>query len=547
MTDSEDPPVSDIETPVEPLPDSGDDAAHEDKKAKEPSAPLQEMLGYIESQTTPDAKIAMAIGFMEKSIAQTGQPQFRSFWELRRLCQKLFREDLAPGVRSMLWARFNEVSEEGRRLKEILDEQSAFAVEQIDIAVKSLESDLNDFQQLIKRSPVAPLPVYSQALEAHVATYQLIQHELNLLNVCASRINALRKELMKTDMRIGQKNRFFQRLSAAGDLVFPRRKELIKDISDRFVSDVDAFISIAFGEHPPEVLRGVREEIKSLQAMAKTLTLNTQSFNNTRKRLSECWDKLKDLEKDQRNERAKTKAQFREKAQEITGQIEQFKEAFQRGEITVDVAKKQIEELTSGARALEILRDELNSLRESLKEARQAVVERVKENEKVQYEKQQERENQRRARVAALQERVARLLADNDMTSEQMTQERDAVVKDMESGGLNRDEKVGLDRELKQVRDAIIEQREKELLNLSADDQQALQQLRQVLAERIARRQEIRVQLENLRKEAGQSGRDFEQALLFSSQQTEVRARLERVEDGIIEIEEKIEEIQDKI
>lgn len=548
MNDQENLPIPESESQIDPAALETEGVEAESKKNKDVATPLQEMFGYIEAQSDPDAKLAMAIGFMEKALAQTGLPQFRTFWELRRLCQKLFREDLAPGVRAMLWSRFNELSEEGRRLKEILDEQSAFAVEQIEIAVKGLEEDLNQFPQLLERTPVQPLPTYSQALETHVATYQSIQHELSLLNACASRINALRKELMKTDMRIGQKNRFFQRLSAAGDRVFPRRKELIKAISDRFMTDVDAFIAVAFGERPSDSLRGVRDEIKALQAMAKTLTLNTQSFNNTRKRLSECWDKLKEAEKGQRHERAKEKVQYREKAQEITTQINQFKESFQQGEISVEVAKKQVETLSAGVRSLELLRDELNSLKDSLKEARQLVVDSVKATERAHYEQERERENQRRAKLDGLSERIVLLLAeDSGMSSEQMIAERDAIAKELEAGRLNRDEKVAFERELKRTRELIIEKREKELLNLSADDQQALRQLRQVLAEREVRRQESRQQLELLRKASGQSGRDFEQALLFGAQQAEERARLERVEEGIREIEEKIEELEDKI
>jgi hypothetical protein len=540
MSDQEDPPIPDTENLSEPT-------AHAAEASKE-ITPLQEMLDYIDAQSDPDAKLAMAIGFMEKALAQTGSPQFRNFWELRKLCQKLFREDLAPGVRAMLWSRFNELSEEGRRLKEILDEQSAFAVEQIEIAVKSLEDDLNQFAQLLERTPMRPLPVYSQALEAHITTFQAIQHELNLLNACASRINALRKELMKTDMRIGQKNRFFQRLSAAGDRVFPRRKELIKSISDRFTADVDAFIAIAFGNRPPEAIRGIREEIKSLQAMAKTLTLNTQSFNSTRKRLSECWDKLKEVEKEQRHERAKEKAQVREKAQEITTQIDQFKDQFQKGEVSLDVAKKQIDDLNAGVRSLEVLRDEMNALKESMRQARQLVVERAKAAEQARYEQEQERKNQRRAKLDALSDRIGRLLAaESELSSEQMVAEREAIIRELDVERLSRDEKARFDRELKNSREVIIERREKELLSLSADDQQALLQLRQVLSEREARRQESREQLELLRKASGQSGRDFEQALLFSAQQAEERARLERLEEGIQEIEDKIAELEDKV
>src|SRR5207249_5477090 len=83
-------------------------------------------------------------------------------------------------------------------------------------------------------------------IDAHYEIYDRLQRSLELFNVCATRINGLRKELVKTEMRIRDKNKFFHRLSKLGDLVFPQRKALINEVSARFIEDVEKFITNSF-------------------------------------------------------------------------------------------------------------------------------------------------------------------------------------------------------------------------------------------------------------------------------------------------------------
>ena len=253
---------------------------------------FEKFLKELEKQADSEAKLQFAVDFMEASLAQSGTPHFKSFWEARSICLQLFKENISPALRATLWTKYNELSKEARRLKEILDEQSAFAVEQIEIAVKALESDIASFEEQIQKIQPGDFGMQSQALANRLPHYQQLQGKLNLLNTHAARINALRKELIRTEMRVRQKNKFFQRLSAAGDKVFPQRKELIKEVSDSFIADIDAFIGKYFTDNDfHNSLFSLREEIKALQNMAKVLTLNTHSFTHTRMRLSECWQR----------------------------------------------------------------------------------------------------------------------------------------------------------------------------------------------------------------------------------------------------------------
>lgn len=506
---------------------------------------LEEMLAALEAQTDLDAKLAVGIVFMEKVLSQQGTGHFRTFWELRKRCQNLFKENISTGTRLKLWPRYNELVEEGRRLKEILDEQSAFAVEQIEIAIAALEKELSEPNQE-KTTLAVSLPPLPKEVARHAAHYEKIQRELMVLNASASHVNALRKELMKTEMRVGPKNKFFQRLSAVGDRIFPRRKELIKEVSQRFAEDVDLFIQTEFSaERLKDSLYAVREEIKNLQAMAKLLTLNTGSFNRTRVQLSECWEKLKVAEKELRRERAQKKAVFRENAQQLIGQIETFKEEFQKGDVALDIAKTRLDQLSTGVRALELVRDEMNLLRDQLREARQLILEQTKAKERLRQQQAEERETKRKAECEAWRTEIEGLTERQEhISSAELTSERDRLAKAMSKLQLSRTEKLEYEKLLKPFQDFIVERREQEMLSLSDDDQEKLRQLRKVWMERCQRRDEARKQLEIHRKAGGVSGRDFEQAMQHSALIEEEKERLEKINQGIEEIEERIFELE---
>src|ERR1700733_14369049 len=98
---------------------------------------------------------------------------------------------------------------------------------------KLWKNDTANFNK-VKEQAVEKIALQAKTLEEKADFYTSLQAEINILNTQAARINSLRKELIKTEMRVRKKNKFFQRLSAAGDKVFPRRKELIQDVSHQF-------------------------------------------------------------------------------------------------------------------------------------------------------------------------------------------------------------------------------------------------------------------------------------------------------------------------
>jgi hypothetical protein len=503
----------------------------------------------FEEQIDPESKLQLAIDFMEASLAQGGTPHFRSFWEARRFCLPLFKENISPPLRNTLWTKYSELSKEARRLKEILDEQSAFAVEQIEIAINALEADISQFdQQLDKIAFTEPL-AFPQMLANHYDIYQNLQKQLNILNAHASRINALRKELLKTEMRVRHKNKFFQRLSAAGDQVFPKRKELIKQISHQFSDDVDQFIKKHFGEQAShESLYVLREEIKTLQGLAKVLTLNTHSFTQTRTHLSECWDQIKIEEKERKKERANQRVLFKQNSEEIEKQIATLKETLEKNEETPVEAQKKVEQIVAQMRKVELGRDELKTLRDALGEIRKIIYEKIRIEEDSRQQQENERNRQKKEKYKILKDEAERLLQNNESQEvNQLVEDRDAILQQIHDSALTKNEKQELERLLKPLRDIITEKKEREMMALSEDDRQALQQLQNILKQRKERRQEIKNQLEVLRKMAGSSSLDFEKAMSTKTQINEEKERLEKANQAIQDIERKIAEVQVKI
>lgn len=528
---------------------AGEDALHapekEGNKQQVYRQELEQLLAELEKLPDPESKLQRAIDFMEASIAQGGTPHFKSFWEARNICLQIFKENIAPAVRIILWAKYNDLSKEARRLKDILDEQSAFAAEQIEIAVKALEDDIAAFDENLGKMAKIDFQVSSIALAKTLSTYERLQRELNLLNTQASRINGLRKELIRTEMRIRQKNKFFQRLSAAGDKVFPKRKDLIKEVSQLFIADVDTFIQTQFNkENLEDSLFALREEIKILQNMAKVLTLNTHAFTHTRMRLSECWDRVKSEDKERKKERASQKAVFKKNFDDAMKMLQDFKQAYQTQELSTAEATKQLDALVAEIRGLEHGRDEIRLLKSEVQSARKPIQEKIQAAEAERLSQDQEKEKQRRQKIQEVKQQAEELLkTSNALSIEQIESQRDAIMAFINTSSISKADRQEIDKHLKPLRDIISEKQESSLLTLSDDDRQSLQQLKEVLKQRKDRRQEIKSQIDALRKTAGASGLDFEQAMNVNAQIATEKERMEKINQGIQEVEQKIAQL----
>ena len=291
----------------------------------------------------------------------------------------------------------------------------------------------------------------------------------------------------------------------------------------------------------------LREEIKDLQGLAKILTLNTHAFTRTRVRLSESWDLIKVKEKERKKERAQQKVAHKENAELIYRQIEEFKEEFEKGSLSIAEGQRKLDDISHHMRKIDLGREEIKDLRDRLHEARQPIQEKLKLEEQSRLEEENERNRKKKEKYREMKELTESLLNRQEtLDADELMKERDLLLSDIQDAAITKNEKLELDRLLKPLRDVITDKKEKALLNLSDDDRHALQQLKDVLLQRKKRRDEIKAQLEVLRKGAGSSSLDFEKAMNYNTQIIEEKERLDKINKGIKEIEAKIGELQSK-
>lgn len=516
----------------------------ENEKKKESA----EAFSFDESASSPEQKISQALDFMEKALSQPGLPHFKEFWEARKLCLDLFKENIPPSPRAFLWGKYCELSKEARRLKEILDEQTAFAVEQIEIAVKALEEEIQNEEEALSRAPTVHFEPIPQFFEKRLDKYIKTQLRLGLLNAHAARINVLRKELIKTEMRIRQKNKFFQRLSVAGDKVFPIRKELIKENSARFIEDVNAFIQEYFPAKAPEGdIFFLRDEIKSLQSIAKQLTLNTHAFTHSRQSLSECWDKLKEIEKERKKVRNQQKAVHKQNQDVIEAEIKDALDKFTAEQISFEEARTLQEELNEKIRRAELGRDEVRYLRDALAKLRQPLEEKEKAAMNARAQEEQLRQAQRSEKIQAIRDKLQQTILELEQKSvEELTADLQKINEETEALHISRNERTQLDRYFRELKEKISTKKDQMIFALAENSEAGadIAAMQSDLKKLLEHRRQIKETVDNLRKQSGSSGFDITKAMELGQQVHVENERLDKANAAIADLERKLKRLK---
>lgn len=518
---------------------------------EKPAGELSQFLTELDEQKDVEAKLEFSLSFMKACISQD-PPNFKGFWEARIKSLAFFKENIAPSHRAQKWEEFSELSKEARRMKDQLDEQSDFASEQIDIAIGAIEKELEELAEMLKAEDAhlpSILPPDAYALAENSDFYHITQNELHHLNLLATRITSLRKELIKTEMRIRTKNKFFDRLSKAGDLIFPRRKTLIHDLSQTFMDDIEKFIHHHFSERESrESIFNLREEIKALQHTAKLLNLNTLAFSKTRLSLSECWDKLKEQDKERKIELDKRKDEFKKNESEFKEMIEATAAKFESGELSPSLTQNALDEISTQMRNKELGRDEVKTLRTLLTEIKDKIHAKQKEHETKRLKQEEERVQQRRELFQEFRGKIEAFLnSAKELSSEALLQQKEELASEFQKSTLSKPEKIELEKLLKSLKDILREKKEIALRSLPADDRQALQQLKELLKQKQEERQEIEEIREFYRKQSGLSGISFEKGLEYSALIAEQREKFEKAQEAVKEVEKKIDELESKL
>lgn len=511
----------------------------------------EDFLKRMDTLPTPEEKLKESITFMRDSLAQEGMPNFKGFWEIRKICLPLFKESITPTVRTQLWADYIELTREGRRLKGLLDEETAFAVEQIDLAIGALEEEVKGYHthhdEILEKTADIEFPERGSSLEERYGFYQSLQKQLNLLNLYASKINALRKELIRTEMRIRQKNKFFQRLSLLGDQVFPPRKEMIQTLSEAFYEDVLAFANQYFSEEnfdEERVRRSVfffRGEIKALQSVAKILTLNTHVFSSTREMLSQCWDMLKGMEKELKRDYAEHKQKSSENAQKVQEMIDAFAQVCSERTLSYEEGMQSLDDIGRFMRNVDLNRNDVRHLKETLQLARIPFETKREEEVLSRKQKEAEFEKARHDKIDAFKKQIE--MIQNKMAApgvESCAAELEEARKVLPTLAISKMEKQQIERHLKSLRDQMAEKESRALLSLSDADRAALDDLGALLERLSERRKEIKAQMEEYRKVIGGSGLDFEKAMRYHELMETEKGSLAKIDESIDEIKKKI-------
>jgi len=532
-------------TPVNPEAAEKEERVERSEDAPKWSASFLEFMNKLNGLQTPEEKIALGLQFMRGSISQEGSPRFREFWESRRLVLPLFRENVNSSVRSKLWDEYIELTVEARRLKEILEEQSVFAMEQIDLAIQAIGQDLANFETILESSGEIDFSNAPCAVRDKQSVYSRMQKELNLLNTLASRLNGLRKEIMKTDMRIRFKTKFFKRLSEFGEKIFPKRKELIEKVSGEFQKDVDHFVSEHFkgNEVVGAPYYALREEIKAFQWIAKVLTLSSSVFSRTRVQMSQCWDQVKVLEKEHKRVVLEKKQASSGVRQLIQSKIDDLQASFET--MSLQELDHEIEEIINEMHAIYLDRDDIRSLRDALSRLRLPYIaaqeKKARDLEEVEKEKirhKKEKLVQIKVSIVELSQKASQMDLDTFIAEfKQLETEIGALE-------IAKIEKQQFERQLRPLKDLIAEKKEQSLINLSDDDRKTLENLRQVFRQKKERRQEIKETMDAYRKTLGSSNLDFEKAFQLRELLDQEKERLDKANVSIEEIEQKIAELE---
>lgn len=517
-----------------------DEALSEEVRVEAHSEKFKKLLEECTGKRVEE-KLRLFLDLMRESISQESLPNFRDFWEGKRVVLSLFKESLPPRVRTPLWSEYIELAETFRKLKVMIDEQSAYAEEQIQLAIDGIEEEIGQFSQRLSKVASIEIPDSLLPLEKHRAAYINMQKELSLLNPLAIRINDLRSELIQLSIRVRAKNHFFQRLSKVGDQVFSRRKEAIKELSALFIEDIVAYAKgFQFDAAPSYSLK---EEIKAMQSLAKELSINSGTFHQARHLLSDCWEKVKEKESTLRDERKQRREQSIEHLGRLRPKIDELEKGVETNALPLSEAEKKVSELLEEAKEAGLEKDEVRSLQTRLIQILRPLQERMEAQRKELIEKEKQEQIQKSERRLQYTEELETLLARIEALSIEMLEEKWTILV-KEGNGLFAE---GIQRELCEIQlaalsDAIWAKKWAAHLIGQAGDFTA--EIHSFLEGRLKEKRKIRQHLEALRKMVGGSSLSLEDSLRYGELIQEEKNRLEALEIIIEEIEEKLFETE---
>jgi hypothetical protein len=499
-------------------------------KPIKPSPALEKLKASLESSDS-QTRAKTYLEFMKAQL-DPHHVNFRDFWLARKECALSFRPIADIQLKASFLEQLQALCTEAKGLKNLLEEQSQFAIEQIDLAIDGLEKELEmiSLSQDIHWQPT----YYPRMGRFDDLFYAQRQGLLNWLNGFSSRISAFRKELIKTDMRVRSKNKLFSRLSDVGDKVFPQRKELIREVSEQFLKDVEEF-SYEIMNAPNLHVLSSKDEVKVWQNLAKELTLNTHAFKKTRELLSGGWERLKKLDKEFQAQRNLLKNERKEKFQVYTLQIEEIKKLQAANQIPEKVLVSRLDELFKKSKKEHLGRDDQETLKGLIDELKKPIFEREQLERAQEFAKRQENQRQREQVMISFEAKFRQNIEAGQLELKEMKQDLESLH---ERVNLRSDERHRFESMLQSRREENFDERMQELMLKANDVQQS--EAEEILRDLFDCRVELRQQLDIHKRHAGASGLDFQKAIELNDRITRERERIGQLDESIKKVQNRL-------
>ncbi len=326
--------------------------------------PVDDFIKQLSTLEQADEKIEKMLEYMQLQLSHGEIHPLSRFWTMRTFCLEHFKGTIAVSKRLILWKNYCQVVDEIVKLKQLMDEKSAFEKEQIEDALTSIEADLKKVDILVKNEPEITIPKCG-CLQKNKAEYISSQKKLNVYSAYAKRLNSLKKEILSLDISFKKKQEILDQVHQLGDQVFPPKREILNVISEIYTQDIQFFVKVNFSSlENVGSLFHLKEQIKLLQTFAKIISLNVQSFSQTRQVLSECWDKIKVYEKEQKKQKDAQRKVCDENHQGLLEKITALKD--QKEQLKKESFNGQLAKLSSEIKQQDLLRFQKNQLEEQL-------------------------------------------------------------------------------------------------------------------------------------------------------------------------------------
>ena len=111
---------------------------------------FEEMVKEIEKAKGVDEKVALSLKFMKGALSDGKRAQFKDFWRLKKICLDLFKQDMHPTKRALLWNDYTKLLGEAHGLQKILEEQTNFHIDQLELAIEGLEKEIEESDKWLK-------------------------------------------------------------------------------------------------------------------------------------------------------------------------------------------------------------------------------------------------------------------------------------------------------------------------------------------------------------------------------------------------------------